>query len=103
MFGQDKRQLFDPREIAEINFAPGRHLSAPTGRVVEPRMSEVVLLHYKYVDPHAYTIPRQKALAQRIPEGDRRQGFGRQYFLSSEQILQSFEWLKMHATDVLAG
>jgi hypothetical protein len=101
MFGQDKRQLFDPNAITEIDYEPGRHACTPTGRVVEPDRPEVMLLHYKHIDPHAYTIPRQRAMAQRISESDRRQGFGRQYFLSAEKILQSFEWLKMHATDVV--
>jgi hypothetical protein len=102
MFGQDKRQLFDPDAIVEINFGPGRHECAPTGRVVEPASPEAVLLHYKHIDPHAYTIPRQQALARRIPESDRRQGFGQQYFLPAQKILQSYAWLRMHATDVVS-
>jgi hypothetical protein len=103
MFGQDKRQLFSPDAITEINFEPGRHSCAPTGRVVEPRTVEASLMHYKYVDPHAYTIPRQQMLGQRLLPDDLRRGFGMQYRLSAEQLLNSFDWLKMHATRVAAA
>jgi hypothetical protein len=101
MFGQDKRQLFDPAAIDEINFGPGRHECRPAGRVSEPRVCETSIFHYKYVDPHAYLIPRQKLLGARLLDGDRRQGFGRQYFLTAEQIMSSFAWLELHATDVV--
>jgi len=103
MFGQDKRQIFSPSGITEINFAPGRHDCKPSGNIAEPRTAESMLLHYKYVDPHAYLIPRQKLLGQRLLETDRRRGFGQQYFLSAEQILSSFAWLQMHSTDVVAN
>lgn len=103
MFGNDKRQLFDPQAIDEINFEPGRHRCAPTGRIVTPPTAEAALLHYKYVDPHQYTIPRQRSLGQRLLEGDRRRGYGMQYTLSPDQILGSFEWLRMHAVDVVSG
>jgi hypothetical protein len=103
MFGQDKRQLFDPDAITEINFEPGRHSCNPTGTVVEPRTVEAALLHYKYVDLHAYTIPRQKALGQRILPGDRGRGFGMQYGLTADQLLGSFRWLTMHATTIVSA
>lgn len=101
MFGQDKRQVFDPDAIVEINFGPGRHQCNPTGTVLEPPTVEAMLLHYKYVDPHAYLLPRQRALAQRLLETDLRSGFGQQYRLSPEGMLRSFEWLKMHAGNVV--
>jgi hypothetical protein len=39
MFGQDKRQVFNPDAVAEMNYGPGRHECRPTGRVVEPSVS----------------------------------------------------------------
>jgi hypothetical protein len=60
-------------------------------------------MHYKYVDPHAYTIPRQRILGQRLLPGDVSHGFGIQYRLSPEQLLNSFDWLKMHATRIVAA
>jgi hypothetical protein len=103
MFGQDKRQLFDPDTIDEINFRAGRHSCNPTGIVVEPRTVEAALLHYKYVDPRAYTIPRQKALAQRMLQGDRDRGFGIQYDRTPDQLLDYFAWLKMDATTIVGA
>jgi hypothetical protein len=102
-FGQDKRQLFDPDAIAEINFRPGRHACAPTGTVVEPTNVEAALLHYKFVDPHAYTLPRQMALRQRLLPADRSRGFGSQYGASAENVLHYSRWLKMHAVDVVSA
>jgi hypothetical protein len=103
MFGQDKRQLFAPDAVVEINFEPGRHSCSPTGTVVEPTTVEAALLHYKYVDPHAYTVPRQRVLGQRILQGDRERGFGMQYRLTADQLLNSFRWLKMHASPIVTS
>jgi hypothetical protein len=103
MFGQDKRQLFNPDAITGINFSPGRHGCAPTGKVVEPRGAEAALMHYKYVDPRAYTIPRQQILGRRLLPGDVSQGFGIQYRLPAEKLFNYFHWLKMHATRVVAA
>ena len=101
MFGHDKRQVFNPDAVIEMHYGPGRHECSPTGRVVEPHTVEASLLHYKYVDTHAYLLRRQRLLARRMLEGDRRSGFGAQYHLSPEQILRSFEWLQLHAHDVV--
>ena len=100
MFGQDKRQVFNPDAVTEMNYGPGRHECRPTGRVVEPSAVEASLLHYKYVDTHAYLLRRQRSLARRMLEGDRLSGFGVQYHLTPEKILGSFDWLKLHAYDV---
>jgi len=71
MFGQDKRQVFAPNAVSEMNCSPGRHQCRPTGRIVEPAEVEASLLHYKYVDPLAYLLRRQRSLAARMLEGDR--------------------------------
>jgi Glycosyl transferase family 2 len=100
-FGLDKRQLFDPRAIDEMNFAPGRHGCAPTGDVVLPAAVEASLLHYKYVDLQGYTIPRQRALAAKLLPGDVARGFGMQYRASDRHLLNYFAWLELHAAPVL--
>ena len=103
MFGQDKRQVFNPNAITDINYTTGRHQCRPTGTVVEPSSVEAALLHYKYVCPHAYLMRRQRALARRMLDGDMRSGFGTQYRQAPAQLLNSFEWLKLHATEVVPG
>src|SRR5215469_11730239 len=45
-----KLNIFSPNEIDAINYTPGRHSAAPTGRVVLPAQDELVLLHYRYLD-----------------------------------------------------
>jgi hypothetical protein len=101
MFGKDKRQVFNPNAITDINYIPGRHQCRPTGTVVEPRTVEAALLHYKYVQPQGYLLQRQQALGRRMLEDDVRSGFGKQYRLVPEQILGLYEWLKFHAIDVV--
>ena len=101
MYGHDKRQVFDPDEIDEINFTPGRHFSEPTGNVREPPVPEAMLLHYKHVDPQGYFLPRQKALGVRLLPGDRERGFGAQYEMSDKQHMHAYDWLQMHAIDVV--
>lgn len=103
MPGQDKRQLFNPDAIIEINFGAGRHRCTPTGTVVQPRTVEAALLHYKFVDPHAYTVPRQQVLGRRMLPGDLAQDFGAHYRLPVEHMLHYFDWLKMHAIGVVAA
>jgi hypothetical protein len=100
MFGQDKRQVFNPDAVIEMHYGPGRHECGPTGRVVEPSTVEASLLHYKYVNP-AYLLRRQRSLGHRMLEGDRLSGFGVQYHLTPEKILRSFEWLQLHAYNVV--
>ncbi len=101
MMGHDKRQVFDPDAIAEINFGPGRHSCAPVGKVVEPAVAAASLLHYKYVDFMGYFLPRQRALGGRMLPHDRASGFGAHYANPPDVEVRAFEWLKMHATDVV--
>lgn len=103
MFGHDKRQVFVPDAIEDMGYMPGRHLARPTGRVVVAHPVETRLLHYKYVDVDGYLAPRQAALAARMLEGDRRNGFGWQYAWPDEQRRAAYDWLDLHATDVFAS
>lgn len=103
MMGHDKRQIFDPNAIVEINFAPGRHGCSPVGRIVEPAVVETSLFHYKHVDPQGYFLPRQRALGRRMLAQDRASGFGAHYAHPVEVDLHAFEWLKLHAADVVAA
>lgn len=102
MIGCDKRQVFNPNAIAAMNFMPGRHQCTPMGTVIEPRVAETLLLHYKRIDPAGYYRARQHALGARLLPRDRELGFGHQYVMTDETDRRSFAWLEMHATDVLA-
>ncbi len=64
-----KPQLFNPDQIREIHFEPGRHSARPEGVVCCPLQKEVKLLHYKYLGED-YTCQRLAELGQRIPRVD---------------------------------
>jgi hypothetical protein len=102
VMGHDKRQVFDPQAVVEMHYGPGRHGCSPEGTIVEPAVVEASLLHYKHVDRHGYFLPRQRALGQRMLAHDRASGFGAHYAHPVEVDLHAFEWLKMHATDVVS-
>lgn len=103
MFGNDKRQVFDPNAIEDMGYSPGRHWARPAGRAIDAHPVEARLLHYKYVDYHGYHVPRQKALGARLLPGDRELGLGAQYAWPEEHRRGAYEWLALHATDVFAG
>jgi hypothetical protein len=64
-----KLSIFDPVAVREINFRPGRHSAAPTGRVCAPDRDEVLNLHYKYLGME-YLCERNKQLATRLSSED---------------------------------
>lgn len=102
VFGHDKRQVFKPESITEMRYAPGRHWSAPLGKVVFATPVEAKLLHYKYVDFDNYHQPRQEALGTRLLSRDVAEKMGSQYRISRGVRKRYFDWLLLHATDVLA-
>jgi hypothetical protein len=102
MFGYDKRQVFKPDAIREIGFQPGRHACNPTGHVVDAHPVEAKLLHYKYVDYDGYFVPRQLALAPRLLPGDISKGYGWQYSVTPAKRREVYDWLLLHATDVVS-
>ena len=100
MFGQDKRQVFNPNAVDKINYSVGRHRCHPMGNIVEPSTVEASLLHYKYIAPQTYLVQRQQALGQRLLQGDVKANYGGQYRQTQRMILTSFDWLLLHATEI---
>lgn len=85
----NKLNIFSPNEIDAVNYAPGRHSAAPTGRVVVPVRDELLLLHYHYLGFERV----QKRYAQfvtRQRKHDIAMRWGFQYSWSSEQLRN--EW-----------
>lgn len=50
----DKKAVFDPNSIREINYAPGAHKAVPRGRVKYFRSPDLKLLHYKFLSKERY-------------------------------------------------
>jgi Glycosyl transferase family 2 len=97
----DKPQIFNPNEIEEINFAPGRHYATPTGRVVVPKRPKVRLLHYKYLGLE-YLLSRQSELRAGLRSVDVKNGWGNQYTWSSEQMIAEFDRIKRNSVSVFS-
>ncbi|GGF79293.1 hypothetical protein GCM10010912_25420 [Paenibacillus albidus] len=96
----DKPQIFNPTEIQEINFSPGRHTASPVGNVIKPSHSEVLLLHYKYLG-FDYVNSRFSALQQGLREGDIDNRWGFHYLWKEKQKSEQFEALKNKSVRVL--
>jgi hypothetical protein len=94
-----KLSIFNPAAVDRTGYTVGRHHAFPRGTIIYPPSDEVVLLHYKHVDP-AYTVKRQHLLAQGFSDGDRANNWGEQYGVPEETILRHFEWLEVHAVDI---
>ena len=93
----DKMCAFRPDAIRRLNYGPGRHTANPKGRVIYPPSPELSLLHYKYLG-ESYLLERYAELRVRIPDGDRQQGQGFQYFRSERRILEEHRSLMAQAT-----
>ena len=92
--GHDKLCLFNPAQLTETHFEPGRHKANPTGRVVWPERPEVLMLHYKQMGVE-YTIRRSAELRQGLKGGDLQNGWGKQYLWGAAEIAD--RWAKLRA------
>ncbi|WP_394224066.1 glycosyltransferase family 2 protein [Priestia aryabhattai] len=96
----DKPIIFNPNEIQEINFSPGRHTALPLGNIIKPSNNEVLLLHYKYLG-FEYLNSRYSALRQGLREGDIANQWGFHYLWNEKQRLEQFRKLKNESVKVL--
>jgi hypothetical protein len=96
----DKPQIFNPNDIDEIHFTPGRHGCIPTGKVVSPYFTSVKLLHFKYLGLE-YLLSREKELLGGLRTLDIKKQWGVQYTWSDERKIAEFEALKMKSKRVL--
>jgi hypothetical protein len=81
--------VFDPTQITETNFAPGRHYADPQGRVVWSKTQELTLLHYKRLGLE-YVKSRSIELRAGLRSGDIERFWGFQYLHSAETIEAEF-------------
>jgi len=94
-----KLNIFSPDEIDAVNFTPGRHRAAPTGRVVVPARDELLLLHYRYLGferlrkRYAQFLTRQR-------KKDIAMGWGVHYSLSSEQLHEAWNLVASRLVDI---
>ena len=86
-----KISIFDPDAIGEMNFAPGRHMADPEGRVRVPDIDELLLFHYKYMG-FEQTHNRHRQLRNGLGRLDIQQGWGHKYSWSAEDFRE--DWNK---------
>jgi glycosyltransferase involved in cell wall biosynthesis len=96
----DKKAVFDPNAIEEINYTPGRHLAAPSGRVIFPAQREVRLLHYRHLGLE-YVLLRSKEMKGRNTAFDLKMGWGSHYLRSDDEIKRDFDKILREAEDIL--
>lgn len=96
----DKPQIFNPSEIQEINFGPGRHNAEPVGNVIKPSDREIILLHYKYLG-FDYVNNRHPELRSRLRETDIFYGYGYQYLWGEKERQDKFLRIKNESIKVL--
>jgi hypothetical protein len=94
-----KLNIFSPSEIDTVNYTPGRHKAAPTGRVVLPARDELLLLHYHYLD-FERVRKRYAQFLTRQRKTDIAKGFGEQYSWSSEQFRDAWNLVANRLVDI---
>src|SRR5438034_11836120 len=86
-----KLNIFSPNEIDAVNYSPGRHSAAPTGRVVLPARDELLLLHYRYLDFERVRKRYAQVLTTRTGKTDIAMGWGLQLFMVFPTTPRSLE------------
>lgn len=94
-----KLNIFSPNEIDAVNYTPGRHTAAPTGRVVVPTRDELLLLHYHYLG-FERVRKRYAQFATRQRKNDIAMGAGPQYSWSSQQLREAWNLVASRLVDI---
>ncbi|MGH7981978.1 MAG: glycosyltransferase family 2 protein [Candidatus Udaeobacter sp.] len=94
-----KLNIFSPNEIESVNYGPGRHSAAPTGRVILPARDELLLLHYCYLD-FERVRKRYAQFLTRQRNNDIAMGHGAQYSWSSEQLRETWNLIASRLVNI---
>jgi hypothetical protein len=97
--GHDRLCIFNPKQITETHFDPGRHTARPQGNVVWPDYPQLLLLHFKQLGSR-YVIGRSAELRRGLRSRDLSQGWGKQYTWSSQAIIDNWEKLRAQCVPV---
>lgn len=85
-----KSVIFNPKEIRDINFKYGCHVSKPVGNVVY-EVIPLILLHYRNIGGPQRLVDRHALYRPRMSEKNRRFGLGCHYEYSDEQRIKEWE------------
>jgi len=84
-----KSVIFNPREIKEINFKYGCHVSKPVGNV-SYHPQPLILMHYRNIGGPQRLVDRHALYRPRMSEKNKRFGLGCHYEYTDEQRVK--EW-----------
>jgi len=88
----DKNVLFNKKKINEINYSPGCHKCAPSGKIVYSK-ERYKLFHFKYLS-EKYLIDRYKLFNSRLSEENKKFKWGVHYNKQENEIKKLFNDLK---------
>lgn len=95
----DKKIIFSPKWVTEMNFGPGSHFCLPEykkGIDLQKRHSfELTLLHFKFLGK-AYLYEKHNSYANRMSEVNRTRRYGKQYELGNAHVDSAFDKIKKH-------
>lgn len=88
----DKRIIFDPKKVKEMNYRPGAHLCNPVlhDDVSNESSIEFKLLHYKYLGKE-YLYQKHQRYAQRMSDVSKEKKHGAEYLEGENHINRMFE------------
>jgi hypothetical protein len=100
----DKKIIFSPLWVNEMNFGPGSHFCIPEykkGIDLQKKHSfELTLLHFKFLG-RAYLYEKHYGYASRMSEVNRKNKYGKQYELGNEHIDNAFDKIKKNLNQKL--
>lgn len=94
----DKKVVFDPNKIREMNYTPGAHKAVPRGRVRYFRSPDLKLLHYKFLSKERYL---DKVANVRQSDENRKKNYGITADLPEEFHKNLYEDMLKKSTTVL--
>ena len=86
----DKRILFDPHRIVDINYSVGAHQAEPTGIVSRSTGRPLKVLHYKHLGLD-YLMERYRKLGERLSTYNRENQFGTHYLAKEAELRTEME------------
>lgn len=91
-------EFFDIRKArsfhrVQIPYATGRHFD-------KFDTTDAVILWYGYSPFNEKTIQRKLQIQTKIPESDKQRQFGREHFITREQLIQNFRMMQQHSEDL---
>lgn len=85
-----KTVMFNPKEITDINFRIGCHVSSPRGNVVWSNET-LTLLHYRNVGGPQRLVDRHNLYRPRMSEENLRRQWGHHYLVTDEERIAEWE------------